>query len=183
MKRFSIIALTIITLGFIISSLAYAETTASAATLATAPTATAQQKKIHYLFVMRAAKAVIIKHANGYELTFTNTDPKVLYFSDRPVRKAGLILTAKFMDNWEKAHSNFQVTPPNGALIYSKMNVDQNGVAQGIAIELLNPVQVSNNSWKFQIKDLEGKISAGSYDDVSMFIDAGGLMQLVAYGD
>ena len=43
-------------------------------------------------------------------------------------------------------------------------------MAQAIAVELTHPVAV-NGGWSYQLTDLQGKLSVGTYDKVSVFID------------
>lgn len=174
MKRIIGLVLSLLTLWLITATVAFA-------VIKTSSTIT-NKSKATYLFVMHAAKANIAQNDGTYQLTLKDIDKKVLYFSNHPVRKAGYILNSKFMENWIKAKNSFQANPPNAAIIYSNMNADANGISKAIAVELMNPKAVDSNLWTFQLKDLEGKVQAGDFDDVSIFIDAGGLMQLVAYG-
>ncbi len=139
-------------------------------------------KKSQYLFVLQAKKAIVVKQNNTYFITFQDIQPQVLYFSERPQRKGGFILTENFMSNWEKSQSSFRDNPPNVAIIHDKLIANTNGTGHALAAELKNPVSAGHHSWKFELIDLEGKVTPGTYDEVSVFIDAGGLMQLVGYG-
>lgn len=114
--------------------------------------------KAQWLFVMRAETASLTKTDKGFELTLKNTLPNVLYFSDRPVRKAGLMPTAIFMKDWLNAKSSFQADPPNAALLFETGTADKNGVIKAVAVELKNPQMISDGSWTFQVSDLEGKL-------------------------
>ncbi|MCX6994323.1 MAG: hypothetical protein NTY13_00550 [Chlamydiae bacterium] len=49
------------------------------------------EEKASFLFVLRADTGVITKTNGGYKLTLKGMDDKVLYFSDRPERKAAFI--------------------------------------------------------------------------------------------
>jgi hypothetical protein len=114
---------------------------------------------------------VIAKTDGGYTFTMKGMDDKVLYFSDRPVRKAGFITITKFMGDWAKGNNSFQANPPNAAIVHAALKTNEKGIAQAIPVELTNPV-ASNDGWVFQIKDIQGKISIGSYEKISLFMDA-----------
>ena len=66
---------------------------AIAATTQQTPTKVTPQstQKASFLFVLRAETGVISKTDGVYTLTLQGMDDKVLYFSDRPVRKSGFI--------------------------------------------------------------------------------------------
>lgn len=128
------------------------------------------QQKASFLFVLRAEKGAITKTAEGYELTLHGMDTKVLYFSDRPVRKAGFITMTQFMSTWTKGKDSFQDNPPNAAIVHAALKSNEKGIAQAIPVELTNPV-ASNDGWIFHLKDIQGKISIGDYARVSVFVD------------
>jgi len=128
-------------------------------------------QKASFLFVLRATTGVITKVKGGYTLTLQNIDDKVLYFSDRPVRQAGFITTTSFMGNWQYGINSFKSNPPNAAMVHAALKKNVNGMAQAIPIELSEP-KVTANGWLFQVKDLQGKMREGSYQDVSVFIDS-----------
>ena len=73
---------------------------------------TAQQHN-SLLLVLSAQKGVLKQTGQGYTLTLQAVDPKVLWFTDRPERHAGLMVTKKFITNWEKGFKNSQ---PNALL-------------------------------------------------------------------
>jgi len=81
-------------------------------------------------------------------------DDKVLYFSDRPVRKAGFITMTQFMGDWAKGNNSFQANPPNAAIVHAALKTNKKGIAQAIHVELTNPV-VTANGWEFHMNDLE----------------------------
>lgn len=139
------------------------------------------QQKGEFLFIIQAEQATIAKKDDGYELTLNNIPSGVLYFSDRPLRKAGAILSSKFIDGWKKNADAFKTNPPNAAILYTQ-DKDKNDLSKAIVVELKNPILINNNSWKFTLRDLEGKITDGTFNHVSIFVDGGGLTQLVADG-
>ena len=137
----------------------------------TASKVTTQSKhKASFLFVLRADTGVIAKTDEGYTLTLQSMDDKVLYFSDRPVRKAGFIAIGQFMGDWAKGKNNFQVNPPNAAIVHAALKTNEKGIAQAIPVELTNPV-ASSDGWLFHLKDLQGKMNTGSYKKIVIFID------------
>ncbi|WP_133131051.1 hypothetical protein [Legionella yabuuchiae] len=130
------------------------------------------KQKASFLFVLRADTGVIAASDGGYTLTLQGMDDKVLYFSDRPVRKAGFITMTRFMSDWAKGHDSFQANPPNAAIVHAALKTNENGIAQAIPVELTNPV-ATTNGWSFSMKDLQGKLSIGSYNGISVFVDGG----------
>ena len=130
------------------------------------------KQKASFLFVLRADTGVITKTDGGYTLTLKDMDPKVLYFSDRPVRKAGFITMTRFMGDWAKGNNSFKANPPNAAIVHAALKTNEKGIAQAIPVELSNPV-ITANGWLFHLKDLRGKISIGHYNGISVYADSG----------
>ena len=128
------------------------------------------KQKASFLFVLRAETGEITKADGGYTLTMKGMDDKVLYFSDRPVRKAGFITMTQFMGDWAKGGNSFQANPPNAAIVHAALKTNTKGIAQALPVELTHPVTTADG-WSFQVKDLQGKIEVGSYHGVSVFID------------
>mgnify|MGYP000700440270 CR=1 FL=1 len=130
----------------------------------------ATQQKATFLFVLRADTGSIAKTDAGYTLTLKGMDDKVLYFSDRPVRKAGFITVTQFMNDWAKGNNSFQANPPNAAIVHAALKTNGKGFAQAISVELKNPI-ATTDGWVFHLTDLQGKISVGDYDRISIFVD------------
>ncbi len=141
---------------------------------ATAKISKATKQTASFLFVLRADTGVIAKTDGGYTLTLKGMDDKVLYFSDRPVRKAGFITMTQFMNNWAKGKDSFQADPPNAAIVHAALKTNEKGFAEAIVVERINPME-SPDGWVFHLKDLQGRISIGDYDGISVFIDSGHL--------
>ncbi|MCX6995391.1 MAG: hypothetical protein NTY13_06290, partial [Chlamydiae bacterium] len=98
-------------------------------------------------------------------------DDKVLYFSDRPVRKAGFITVTQFMDNWSKGDDSFKKTPPNAAIVQAALYPSDKGRSQALAVELTNPTNTAND-WTFDIKVMGGgRLEAAELSNVSVFVD------------
>src|SRR3990167_4232248 len=101
--------------------------TAVAATGADTRTVVTTQstQKASFLFVLRADTGVITKTDGGYALTLKGMDPKVLYFSDRPVRKAGFIAMTQFMSDWAKGNDSFKANPPNASIVHAALKTNE----------------------------------------------------------
>lgn len=130
------------------------------------------QQNISVLFVLSANKATITKTSTGYELTLQGIDDKVLWFTDRPVRKSGFRTSDLFIKRWERMGSSFGKTPPNAVMTQCCRNGDTNCIDKAVAVELSNPVKLSDQSWKFSLKDLGEKLNVGSYSGVRVFVDS-----------
>jgi hypothetical protein len=135
----------------------------------TTVTSKAQQKE-SLLFVLRADTAVIAKDDSGYTLTLEGMDNKVLYFADRPVRLAGFITMDTLMNDWAKGANSFQDNPPNAAFVHGNLKTNDKGMAAATPLELMNPV-ATEKGWMFHLKKLDGTISMGTYNRVTVFID------------
>lgn len=138
-----------------------------------------QQAQPSYLFVLSAEKGRITATADQYYLLLKQVDPHTLWFTDRPMRKAGFLETKKFIANWSNA---FGGDSPNAGLVHAEISVDSNGQHVPLAIELISPVLDSvNGDIRFQIlllntsADNQSKnsiaLKAQSFSQVHLFID------------
>ncbi len=118
-----------------------------------------RSKKPGYLFVISGTSGSL----KGDTLTL-NGVPSVIYFSDRPARKAGHISVTKFIDNWDNVPESFKSDPPNAVLSILSENGTEN-----IVIELQNP-SVEGNVISFKIKKLQGT-ALKEFQESSLFID------------
>ena len=64
-----------------------------------------------YLFVISGTSGSL----DGDKLTL-NGVPNVIYFSDRPARKAGHLSVSEFIEMWDKGVDSFKADPPNATL-------------------------------------------------------------------
>ena len=64
------------------------------------------------LFVLNARGATL---ADG-KLTLTGGSPSSIVFADRPVRAAGHIETAQFVETWDAGEDQFDIDPPNATV-------------------------------------------------------------------
>jgi len=90
-----------------------------------------------YLFVLSATSGSL----KGDTLTL-NGVPNVIYFSDRPARKAGHISLAHFIEMWDKGVDNFKADPPNATLSVLDKVVSQSIISE---VELMSVEHVSNS--------------------------------------
>ncbi len=118
-------------------------------------------KNTGYLFVLSATSGSL----KGDTLTL-NGVPNVLYFSDRPARKAGHMSVSKFVEMWNKQSDSFKADPPNATLSVLNKDGDINAVVE------LKSVEQKCGSVVFILAVLEGTIP-GHFKAAIIFIDAG----------
>ncbi len=116
-------------------------------------------KNTGYLFVISGTSGSL----DGDTLTL-NGVPNVIYFSDRPARKAGHLSFEKFVESWNKGVDRFKADPPNATL--SVLTKDG---AEHVVVELMSAEQKSG-SVVFKISVLEGLIPE-SFKTSTLFID------------
>ena len=112
-----------------------------------------------YLFVISGTSGSL----DGDKLTL-NGVPNVIYFSNRPARKAGYLSLEKFVESWNKGSGSFKADPPNATL--STLMKDG---AKNIVVELTS-VEQKLGSVVFKVAVLEGKVPE-SFKMSSLFID------------
>jgi len=116
-------------------------------------------KNTGYLFVISGTSGSL----DGDTLTL-NGVPNVIYFSDRPARKAGHLSLEKFVAMWDKGDDSFKADPPTATLSVLKKDGAKNTV-----VELMS-VEQKSGSVVFKISVLEGLI-AESFKTLTLFID------------
>ncbi len=113
------------------------------------------------LFV-QSAKGVTM---NDKTLTLKGVSPLVTFFCDRPVRHAGHITIAEFLQAWDHGKESFTADPPNAVI-----SVLDGETAEDVVVELLDKPAVSGDELTYNIRVIEGeptkKSGAGS-----LFID------------
>jgi len=112
-----------------------------------------------YLFVLSATSVSL----RG-DILVLNGVPNVIYFSDRPARKAGHISLEKFVESWNKGSDSFKADPPNATL--SVLNKDG---AKNVVVELMR-AGTKFGFLYFKVEVLEGNVT-GSFGTSSLFID------------
>jgi len=116
-------------------------------------------KEPRYLFVLSATSGSL----KGDTLTL-NGVPSVIYFSDRPARKAGHMSVSNFVEMWDKGDDSFKADPPNATL--SVLTKDG---AKNIVVELMS-VEQKGGSVVFKVAVLEG-MSPQTFNATAIFID------------
>jgi len=95
-----------------------------------------------------------------------NGVPNVIYFTDRPARKAGHLSLEKFVEMWDKGDDSFKADPPNATLSVLKKDG-----AKNVVVELMS-VEQKSGSVVFKVAVLEGESSLGDFTAGSMFLDS-----------
>ena len=116
-------------------------------------------KNTGYLFVLSATSGSL----KGDTLTL-NGVPNVIYFSDRPARKAGHLSLEKFVEMWDKGDDSFKADPPNATLSVLKKDGAKNVVVE------LTSVEQKHGSVVFKVAVLKG-MSPESLSTSTLFID------------
>lgn len=116
-------------------------------------------KEPGYLFVLSAASG----SSKGDTLAL-NGVPNVIYFSDRPARKAGHMSLSAFVEMWDKGVDSFKADPPNATLSVLKKEGASNMVVELISVEQ------KPGSVVFKVAVLEGTLPE-SFTTSSLFVD------------
>jgi len=116
-------------------------------------------KNTGYLFVISGTSGSL----DGDTLTLSGV-PNVIYFSDRPARKAGHISLEKFVESWNKGSDSFKKDPPNATLSV----LTKDGV-KNVVVELMS-VEQKSGSVVFKVAVLEG-IFPVEFNTGNLFID------------
>ncbi len=116
-------------------------------------------KNTGYLFVISGTSGSL----DGDTLTL-NGVPNVIYFADRPARKAGHLSLEKFVEMWDKGDDSFKADPPNATLSVLKKEG-----AENVVVELMS-VEQKSGSVVFKVAVLEGVLPQ-RFKTSSIFID------------
>jgi len=117
-------------------------------------------KEPSYLFVISGTSGSL----DGDTLTL-NGVPNVIYFSDRPARKAGHMSLSNFIESWNKGSDSFKADPPNATL--SVLTKDG---AKNVVVELMS-VKQKSGSVVFKVAELDGT-TPRDYKVSALFIDS-----------
>lgn len=179
--------------SLIAGGLAVTQPLRASAQLAT-PAPTATDEDVLALFVQSFAASELSPDPADetlWVLTLSSGTGHALYFSDRPNRIAGTIPTDRFIPALAKETEG---DPANAALVAQTaagtqvthviellmLSYDETaGVATYTVQFLSDPTELQI---EFQAPPLQTLSEAVTYGQSELFIDAGGLMQLVAYG-
>ncbi len=116
-------------------------------------------KNTGYLFVLSGTSGSL----KGDTLTL-NGVPNVIYFSDRPARKAGILSVSEFIKMWDKGSDSYKADPPNATLSVLKKEG-----AKNVVVELMS-VEQKSGSVVFKVAVLKG-MSPESLSTSTLFID------------
>jgi hypothetical protein len=122
--------------------------------------------KADYLFV-QTARSMTYDAATG-QLMLDGVSPITVFFSDRPERIAGNMLTTRFLGLWGDGKDSFLYDPPNADVSI----VDGETLKQFVA-ELRDPA-LQGDRFSYSVKILGGEPPVKGAD-VSVFIDIFGM--------
>ncbi len=164
------------------------------ATPVTDPGATPAAADGSLLFVQSFSAASLVPDERDPSLltvTLERDAGRTLYFSDRPARVVGIVETATFVQEF----GTETATDPANAAIVSR---DERGAEVIVVVELLRlSYDASSNTATYAARTLDDPSQLGlgfsgeptptvagerRYGPTQLFIDAGGLMQIIAYG-
>lgn len=154
-----------------VASAMMASSVAVAAPMAKAPAQASAKKPMQLLFVMSAKSARLSQSGQNYSLTLNHVDPHVVWFSDRPERKAGFVPLKVFLGAWSLPKS-FGGNPPNAGFVHVGMESKKVGANHPMVMEISQPVY-QHGKLSFKLNGLQGasSLSAGHYNNVRLFID------------
>jgi hypothetical protein len=120
--------------------------------------------KVQLMFVQSAEGL----KADDKTLRLVNVSPQTIWFTDRPVRKAGHVAMADYMKEWTAAagKDNFSKDPPNATLSVYEAGQAENTLT---VVEIFDP-NVQGKDLVYRYKLIEGKVPA-SGGATSLFID------------
>ena len=139
---------------------------ASAAALARAPGARAQDGSADFLFV-QTAKGMAFD-ADQNQLTLNGVGPTTLFFSDRPERIAGNMTTADFVPFWSDGKDSFLSDPPN-----ADISILEDGKLRQTVVVLQDP-RLEGDNLVYTVRIVSGDMPVLG-EDVSVFIDVIGM--------
>lgn len=122
-----------------------------------------------YLLILNAASADFTKQQGQYFLTIQRPSNNVLAFATSGKRKTLHIKTQALIAKWQDLFSQSRA---NASLVHAGIQVSKAGQQQAMAVELKQPVVLSNGDIRFGIKKLSGdNFSLGQFKSLSLFID------------
>jgi hypothetical protein len=127
---------------------------------------TPPQQKVQLMFVQTAENIKI--DPTTKTLRLVNVNQQALYFSDRPVRVAGHLTMAAYMDEWtaRAGKDNFANDPPNATLSIYEPGRQDNTI---VVVEISNPV-IEGKDLVYKYKLIEGNLPQ-SGGTTALFID------------
>jgi len=164
------------------------------ATPATRPEGTPNAAGVSLLFVQSFAAAELVPAADDpavLTLTLEGDTGRTLYFADRPSRLVGIVDTTTFVAEFGAETAN---DPANAALV-GRVDGGEEAIHVVELLELRFDAATNRAVYRVRVLDDPTEIGLGfagrteqtidgvrRYGASQLFIDAGGLMQIVAYG-
>jgi hypothetical protein len=120
------------------------------------------------LYVQKATSASVVTDGTTSELVLAGVDPSTTWFADRPIRQAGSLETAAFVDGWSAA--GFAATPPNAVVQL------ESGERTSSAVVLSDPRwDPDAGELRYSVRPDEGSsLPPERTGPVALFIDDGG---------
>jgi len=113
-------------------------------------------------FVQGNGSIIKDKKTGQYQLILQVKGAKVIWFSDRPVRKAGHMTLKKFIEVWNKGKNSFDKDPPNALVIIAS---DKPVVVK------LTLLDYKNASVTFGMTRVSGILDVANHSKLLMYID------------
>jgi hypothetical protein len=145
--------------------------------------------KPSFLTVMQASRGTLEPSGrpNQFTLTLDGLAPQTVAFSDRPRRIAATVATNRLLRLWSR---EFKGDPPNAALVLVNGKEDADTVVLALRRPRAEGKKVRFPAIRIATPTEPVKVFQPTSDPAvprhfraaSLFIDGGGLMQLVAYG-
>lgn len=142
-----------------------------------------------FLTVMQASRGTLVPTGkpNQYTLTLDGVAPQTVAFSDRPRRIAATVGTNRLLRAWSR---EFKGAPPNAALVLVNGRPDADTVVLALRRPRADGRKVRFPAIRIPTPSEPIKVFQPTADPAiprqfaasSLFVDGGGLMQLVAYG-
>jgi uncharacterized protein YjbI with pentapeptide repeats len=95
---------------------------------------TPQRTRISLLYVLTSAAGTLTTQHGQLTLTLTGVEPQLVWFSDRPARRAGSFPARGIVSSWEGF--GFGRVPPNAALVYTDKRGNRD---RTVILELSHP--------------------------------------------
>ena len=137
---------------------------AAAAMASLSTQAVAADAQMQLMFVQSADSL----KADDKTLRLVNVSPQAIWFSDRPVRKAGHLSLKDYMKEWTAAAgpNNFSKDPPNATLSVLEPGKDENTLT---VVEISEP-KIEGKDLVYRYKLIEGQMPKTGAA-ASLFID------------
>ena len=127
---------------------------------------TTTSKKESLLFVISANKARVVDVSKNTRRVYLD-NPKIIYFTDRPIRDVGTISLDQFLCLWSQGKNSFQKDNPNTFAV-ARM---RNGEERTSPAIMTDPQRVKNGM-SFEAVLLRGKqFETGDITGFNLFID------------